>query len=158
MTRVEVFQFRILDYVSGKTIPNSRLSTMEFIEFLPGGSVDGGVRLVDRRLIDPNGRLVLDPSGTSAKLLRNLDVTGSLDETNTDGFYNSLNELMETGLVRREELGEGHIVFSITEIGRLFVLELFDSTPPRDLAIKLRTKRGMKHRKEMANGLSSRLD
>jgi hypothetical protein len=125
MARIEVFPFRRFDSASGKMLEERRLSTREYIRERGGVIIEGGMRPVEDTLVDHQGRLVLDPSRDSARLLKQLNAAeNGHGETTGNVNRNPLIELVDAGLATPTAVGPSHIDYDITELGRLFARDL----------------------------------
>lgn len=121
---MEVFSFKIWDHVDRCDIKNSRLSTRQFIETVPGASALGPGRLVDQRLVNVNGQLVINPKCASAKLLKRLDEI-EVHTLESDEFVRLSEELSNARLAVSARLDDNNFVYNVTELGRIFILEVF---------------------------------
>jgi hypothetical protein len=123
--RIEVYPFSRYDSESGKMLEDRRCSTREYIRERGGVIIEGGTRLVGDTLVDHQGRLILDPSGESARLLKQLDAAeGGHGETTGNVNRRPLQELVDAGLATRTIVGSNRVDYDVTDLGRLYVRDL----------------------------------
>lgn len=119
----EVFSFAIWDHVTERDLPNSRLSTKQFIESVPGASIRGAGRFVDQRLVNVHGQLLINPKCASAKLLKRLNENGT-HALERDEFMLG-EELSNSWLAELVSIEDSKFAHKITELGRIFLHEIF---------------------------------
>ena len=124
MARVDVFPFKVYDAIAGAMIPDPRLATREHIRSRGADIIERGICVVDERLVDKDGRLLLDPSSLSAAVLKELYATGGHDAAPPHLNAKEMATLVDGGLVNGISYKEGLIIHDITDLGRQFVRDL----------------------------------
>jgi hypothetical protein len=120
--KIEILRYRKWDQANGAYVEPSNLATRGCIARISAEPVEASSRSVEDWLVDRDGRAILDPGSEEADELKHLaDRGGSLTSL---GHRKPLQKLVDFGLARSSENGEGVVTYRITDRGNLAVREM----------------------------------
>ena len=121
---LELFPFQVFDIANGASVSVTRLSTREFIAKAKGKPIEDGGRAVDERLVDGDGRAIIDPATDEARLLRELADRGGHASISGNQDRHSMRELETLRLVTHYCPSGDRVDYDISDLGRLAVTQL----------------------------------
>jgi hypothetical protein len=124
ITKIKLYPFRVFYMRTGSNAVVHRLSTSEFIRTVRGEPIEEEAREIDEKLVDSDGRLLIDTQSDGARLLKSLSDLGGKISMSGYKDHSTWQILISSGLTSHSPAGNDIVNYAITDLGRLMVAEL----------------------------------